>query len=137
MTSNKNCLTVTRVILLAGGLLLGVLLCFGGVDPAAQQLLAASVQQMDIFTADAAPFHIEADLRIQNQVPTEGHLSFRWESKDRFWRRIISDHHQQIDIKKGESVFLSRNAPFTPLRVTELISLLAMPADPDRMQIKK
>jgi TonB family protein len=115
----------------------GVQLCPAGVDPAAQQLLTGAARQANIFTEDAAPLKLESDFRVQFQVPTEGHLTMRWASKNRYWRRIIIGNFQEIDIKKGEAVYLSRNAPFTPIRIRELIGLFTVLGDPDKMQIKK
>jgi TonB family protein len=126
-----------EVIFLVLCVLSGLPLCLGGVDPASQRLFTAAARQTYIFVADAAPFQLEADFKAQMQVPTEGHLSLKWDSKDRLWRRIVDGGFEQIDIKNGELVYLSRSAPFTPIRVGEVISLLAILGDPDKLEIKK
>src|SRR5882724_3117478 len=113
MKGKRNSCNVTQVTCLTVCLLAVVPLCSAGVDSSAQQLLTAAARQVNIFTADAAPFQLDADFIAQIQVPTEGHLILRWDSKDRSWRRIINGDFEQIDIKKGEVVYLKRNAPFT------------------------
>ena len=101
------------------------------------QLFTDASRQTDIFVTDAAPFQLEADFKAQVQTPTEGHVSLKWEAKDRFWRRFVDAGFEQIDIKKGETAYLSRNSSFTPIRLGEVISLLAILGDPDTLQIKK
>lgn len=137
MKGKRNSCNVTQVTCLTVCLLAVVPLCSAGVDSSAQQLLTAAARQVNIFTADAAPFQLDADFIAQIQVPTEGHLILRWDSKDRSWRRIINGDFEQIDIKKGEVVYLKRNAPFTPIRVREVIGLLPVLGKLEGMQIKK
>lgn len=137
MKDKKISWITTQVTFLAICFLAGARFCLAGVDAAAQQLLTTAGRQANIFTADDAPFHLEADVRVQLQVPAEGHLSLKWDSANRFWRHTILGSFQQIDIKNGEMVYLSRNAPFTPIRVRELISLFPVLGDPDRIQAKK
>jgi TonB family protein len=44
---------------------------------------------------------------------------------------------QQIDVRNGEKLYTSRNAPFTPVRVRQLLSLLHIAENPDRLEAKK
>jgi TonB family protein len=106
-------------------------------DPVAQQLLIAAEQQADIFQTDTSPFQMEVDFVVQFHVPTQGHLTYRWESKERWWRKISMGDFQQIEIKDGEKLYTSRNLSFTPVRVGELLSLLESTGSSDRLQVRK
>jgi hypothetical protein len=92
-------------------------LSLAGTDPAAQQLLIAAEQQADLFSKDAGPFQLEVDFVAQVQVPTQGHLIYRWESSERWWRKVTMGLFEQIDVKDGDRLYTSRNAPFTPVRL--------------------
>jgi TonB family protein len=106
-------------------------------DPVAQQLLVAAEQQADLFSHDASPFQLEVDFVAQVQVPTQGHLTYRWEASDRWWRKVSMGAFQQIDVKNGDRLYTIRNAPFTPVRTIELLTLLHITENPDRLQVKK
>ena len=108
-----------------------------GVDPAAQQLLIAAEQQVDLFNHDASPFQLEVDFVAQVQVPTQGHLTYRWEASGRWWRKVTMGSFQQIEVRNDERLYTSRNAPFTPVRVRELLKLLQISENPDRLEAKK
>lgn len=127
-----------RKVILAGLFLLAATrLSLAGVDPVAQQLLIAAEQQADLFSRDASPFQLEVDFVAQVQVPTQGHVTYRWEAKDRWWRKVSMGAFQQIDVTNGEKLYTSRNAPFTPVRVRQLLSLLQISENPDRLDAKK
>lgn len=117
--------------------LTGPRLSLAGANPAAQQLLIAAEQQVDLFSHDASPFQLEVDFVAQIQVPTQGHLTYRWEAGDRWWRKISMGDFHQIDIKDGDRLYTSRNAPFTPAKTLDLLGLLHVAKNPDRLQIKK
>src|ERR1700687_6040162 len=108
-----------------------------GVDPAAQQLLIAAEQQANLLNHDAGPLQLEIDCVAQVQVPTQGHLTYRWKASDRWWRKLSMGAFQQIDVRNGEKLYTSRNAPFTPVRVRQLLSLLHIAENPDRLEAKK
>ena len=108
-----------------------------GVDPAAQQLLNAAEQQADLFNQDVGPFRLEIDFVAQVQVPTQGHVTFRWEASNRWWRKVTMGLFQQIDVRNGEKLYTSRNAPFTPVRVQQLLNLLQVAENPDHLEAKK
>ena len=118
-------------------LLANARLALAGADPAAQQLLIAAEQQADLFSHDASPFQLEVDFVAQVTVPTQGHLTYRWEAKDRWWRKVSMGAFQQVDVKNGEKLYTSRNAPFTPVRVRQLLSLLQISESPDHLQARK
>jgi TonB family protein len=93
-------------------------------DQAGQQLLIAAKQQSNLFQQDSDPFQLEVEFVVQIQVPTQGHLTFKWEADNRWWRRIVAGNFEQIDMRNGDRLYTTRNAPFTPLRILELMSLL-------------
>jgi hypothetical protein len=96
----------------------------GATDPAAQQLLITAKQQASLFHDQASPFQIDVDFVVQMNAPTQGHLTLKWEAKDRWWRKIVMDRFEQIEIRNDDRHYTSRNIDFTPVRIGELISLL-------------
>ena len=126
-----------KKFLLSSLLLLVPHLASAGATPDAEQILSEAARGTNVFVADTAPFLLESSFNVQVQVPTEGHLTIRWASNNRFVRHVDTGGFQQTEIRKGESLFTSRNLPFTPLRVTELISLLSGVSDSAGMKIKK
>jgi TonB family protein len=126
-----------KVILASIFLIAGTRISLADVDPAAQQLLTAAEQQIDLFSHDAGPFQLEIDFVAQIQVPTQGHLTYWWEAQDRWFRKVSMGAYQQIDVKNGEKLYTSRNAPFTPLRVSELLRLLSIAEGPGELRVKK
>ena len=126
----KTALTILLVIAAAQPSL-------AGVDPAAQQLLVAAEQQADLFSHDASPFQLEVDFVAQVQVPTQGHVTYRWEASDRWWRKVSMGTFQQIDVKNGDRLYTSRNTPFTPMRAKELLNLLHITVSPEHLRVKK
>jgi TonB family protein len=44
---------------------------------------------------------------------------------------------QQIDVRNGEKLYTSRNAPFTPVRVRQLLNLMHIAENPDLLEAKK
>lgn len=100
-----------------------------------QQVLTAA-HQANLFHNDVGPFQLEVDFVIQTTVPTQGHLTLKWDGPDRWWRQIVVGGFRQIEIMNGERRYTSRNAPFTPLRVMEVVHLLQF-ADFSQLQVKK
>ncbi len=128
---------MNKVILATVFLLAAARLSQAGADPSAQELLIGAERQVDLFNRDASPFQLEIDFVAQVQVPTKGHLTYRWEARDRWWRKVSMGAFQQIDVKNGEKLYTSRNAPFTPVRVRQLLNSLQISENPDRLQAKK
>jgi hypothetical protein len=126
-----------RLILVSVLLLTATPLALAGLDPALQQLLVSAERQVDLFSHDASPFQLEVDYSAQVNVPTQGHLTFVWESKDRWWRKVSLGDFQQIEIKNEEKLFTLRNVPFTPLRVRQLLLMPDVWDDPNSLRIKK
>ena len=109
----------------------------GATDPGAQQLLVTAKQQASLFHDQASPFQIDVDFVAQINAPTQGHLTLKWEAKDRWWRKIVMDRFEQIEIRNGDRLYTSRNTPFTPVRIGELISLLQFAEGSAGLLVKK
>jgi hypothetical protein len=91
-------------------------------DPADRQLLTAA---SDDFTA-------------QIKIPQEGHFAWKWVAKDLWSQEITMGDYRQLSIRKWNTLYISRNAAFTPLRITELQDLLnVFSVEPDYWQLKK
>ena len=112
-------------------------LLLAGTNPAAQQSLIDAKQQANIFQHDASPFQLEMVFLVQMEVPTRGHLTLKWEADDHWWRRIVMGDFEQTDIRNGDKLYTSRNAPFTPLRIRQLVSLLQLGGNFEGLQVKK
>jgi TonB family protein len=115
-----------KKVLLATVLLVGSfpLLMGGTANPALQQLLVTARQQASLFHDQNSPIQLDVDFLAQINVPTQGHLTLKWQAKDRWWRRIVIGDFEQTEIRNGDRLYTSRNLSFTPVRIGELISLL-------------
>jgi hypothetical protein len=110
----------------------------GATDPAAQQLLVTAKQQASLFHDQASPFQIDVDFVAQINARTQGHLTLKWEAKDRWLRKIVMDRFEQIQIRNGDRrLYTSRNLVFTPVRIGELISLLQFAEGSAGLLVKK
>jgi len=109
----------------------------GATDPAAQQLLISAKQQASLFHDQASPFQIDVDFVVQMKVSTQGHLTLKWQGKDRWWRKIVIDRFEQIDIRSDDRLYTSRNIAFTPIRIIELVSLLQFTENSAGFQVRK
>jgi TonB family protein len=109
-----------------------------GSNPAGQDLLTRAAQQANLFNPEVSPFQLDVDFVIQKQAPIEGHLIWKWQANDRWWRSIGVGDFRQIDIRNGDKLFTSRNLPYThtPLRILELLQLLQF-GGPEGMQARK
>lgn len=99
-------------------------LLLAGTNPGAQQLLVSAKQQANLFHDESSPFLLDVDFIAQINVPSHGHLTLKWQAKNQWWRRIVMGDFEQIDVRNGDRLYTSRNVGFTPVRITELISLL-------------
>jgi TonB family protein len=113
-----------KALILASALLVTSIPALAGNNPAAQQVLTTSKQQASLFRDQVSPFQLEVDFRAQINVPAQGHLTLKWQAKDRWWRRIVMGDFEQIEIRNGDTLYTKRNFNFTPLRVRELINLI-------------
>lgn len=91
---------------------------------AEQQLLDSAHKPADLFQSAANPFDLEIDFTVHFSGPATGHLSMKWQSKDHWWRKVEVAGFEQTTISNGEMVYTSRNFPYTPLEVQNLLSLL-------------
>jgi TonB family protein len=108
-----------------------------GVDLDGQQVIVSARRQANIFSSDSSPFQMEVDFVAQNSVSVDGHLTLKWASKDRWWRKATMGIFQEIDIRNGEKLSIVRNVGFTPLRVKELQTLIGVAEDSRKIQVKK
>lgn len=119
-------------------LLIGSLpvLC-SSTDPVAQQLLISAKQQASLFHDQPNPIQLEVDFLAQVTVPVQGHLTLKWEAKDRWWRKIVLGDFEQVEVRNGDRQYTSRNLRFTPVRVEELIGLLQFAEGAEGLLAKK
>jgi TonB family protein len=106
-------------------------------DPAAQQLLIAAKQQASLVHNQAGPYQLDVHFMIQMNTPNQGHLIFKWEAENRWWRKIVMDQFEQIEIRDGDKLYTSRNIPFTPVRIGELVGLLQFAEGSASLLVKK
>lgn len=126
-----------KLLLVAAAALCYLHPALASVDPAVQQSLIVAAKRADLSSDEPGPFQLEVDFVAQLDVPTRGHLSFKWEKKDRWWRSIVFGDFQQIEVKDGEWHYTKRNADFTPLPVEYLIDLLNFGADSEKLAAKR
>jgi TonB family protein len=117
------------LLLLTGGL--------GSVDPAEQQLLSSARDLVNIRSTDGNPFQLEADIRLQINVPQDGHLTWKWAAKTAWSQEITLGDYTQINVRQADTLYISRNGSFTPLRVSELEDLVDIFRADVELQIDK
>jgi TonB family protein len=105
-------------------------------NPAAQQLLINAIQQASLFHDDVSPFQLDIDFFVQQQVPSKGHLTLKWEADNRWWRKIVMGVFEQTDIRNGDKLYTSRNGSFTPVRIVELVSLFQFAEHSEGLKVK-
>jgi TonB family protein len=130
--SNKKAVLASLLLLIASSRPL-----LAGEDPGAQQLLLAAQRQANLFSPDASPWQLEIDFVAQVRMPAQGHVTYRWEAADRWWRKVSIGDFQEIEVKNGERLYTLRNAAFTPLRITELNRLVSVARNTNHLQVKK
>jgi TonB family protein len=104
---------------------------------AAQDLLKAAAQQIFLLDDSAKPFVMDVDFTAKLDQPMEGHLRLRWESKDRWWSKVTWGPFEQVTSLNGDKWYTLRNGDFTPLRLRELMDLLHVTKDFDKLLAKK
>ncbi len=103
----------------------------------AQELLVTAQRRASLFRDQPNPFQLDVDFIAQVNTALQGHLTLKWEAKDRWWRKIVMGDFQQIEIRSGERQYTSRNLSFTPARIGELISLLQFAEDHEGLLAKQ
>jgi TonB family protein len=124
-------------LILASLFFIACLPALGANNPEAQELFANAEKQANLFHDQARPFQLEVDFLAQLNVPTQGHLTLKWEGKDRWRSEVSIGGFEQITVRKDDRLYTSRNAGFTPLRVGQLISLLHFATGHDGQVAKK
>jgi hypothetical protein len=104
--------------------------------PQAQQILAAAEQQAHIFADQGAPLQLEVDFIAPFDASSHGHLSLRWQSKDRWWSRVVIGDFRQTSLQNGERVYIAQNRP-APIRIRELTRLLHFAHATQQLNVKK
>jgi TonB family protein len=105
------------------------------LDP--QQLLVTAKQQASLFHDQASAFQLDIDFVAQMNVSAPGHLTLKWEAKDRWWRRIVMGDFEQIEIRNGDRLYTTRSVNFMPVRIRELISLVQFAEGSEDLLVKK
>jgi TonB family protein len=111
--------------------------CAANSDSAAQQLLVAAELQSSLFHGQVSPFELDIDFIAQVNVPTRGQMTLKWAAADRWWRKIVLGTFEQIDVRNGEKLHITRNIAFTPIPVRELIDLVEFAEGPEQLVVKK
>jgi len=106
-------------------------------DSSAQQLLVAAESQSSLFRGQVSPFELDVDFVAQVNVPTHGQMTLKWAAADRWWRKIVLGTFEQIDVRNGEKLHITRNIAFTPIPVQELIDLVEFAEGPQQLVVKK
>ena len=112
-------------------------LLLAGTTTPAQQLLVTAKQQANLFHDQSSPLQLDVDFVSQINVPSQGHLTLKWQAKNQWWRRIAMDDFEQVDVRNGDRLYTSRNIGFTPVRIRELISLLQFAEGSEGLLAKK
>jgi len=109
----------------------------GSIDPALQQSLISAMQRAELSHDQSMPYELDVDFVAQLNVPTRGHLTLKWGTKDHWRREVTLGPFEQVEVKNGEWHYTWRNADFTPVRVGELINLLSFGAGAENLVAKK
>jgi len=113
-----------KLILATTLLVCGSAPLFAGNNHDVQQQFITAEQQADLFHDAARPFQLEVDFIAQLNIPTQGHLTLKWEGQERWWSKVVMGEFEQITIRNGAKLYISRNADSTPFRLRELTNLL-------------
>jgi hypothetical protein len=104
---------------------------------AAQDLLKTAAQQASLLDNSSRPFVMDVDFTAKFDGPMQGHLRLRWEAKDRWWSKVTMGPFEQVLFMNGDKSYTLRNLDFTPLQVRDLMSLLHVGKDVDKLVAKK
>jgi hypothetical protein len=86
--------------------------------------LDSAAKLIDLTSGESSPFEMDGDFTAQINTPLEGHFIYRWKSKTEWWRKITLGGFEQVEVFRGDTRYILRNASFEPERVTELKGLL-------------
>lgn len=104
---------------------------------APQSVLDDAIRQTGLLENPAHAFVLDADFTAQFSQPVQGHVELRWAAKDRWWSRVIVGDFEQVKFKTGEWTYTTRNAPYTPPQVNDLLNLLDPPKGYEKLIARK
>jgi len=131
--------SMSLTTILGGALLVSLMTVTSSAQlPSPNDHLLSDINSVsDIRSADE-PFQLDADFTIQLTTPRAGHLTYKWSAKDLWTQEITVDQYREVNLRKGDSLYIKRNISFTPVHVKELKELLAVGSiRTDRWQVKK
>jgi TonB family protein len=96
----------------------------GPAQDASQQLLMNARQKADLSLNEPRPFQLDVEFIAQEKLPSIGHLTLKWKTKDHWWRSLQMGAFKQIDIRDGDWLYTTRNGSSTPVRARQLFQLL-------------
>jgi TonB family protein len=109
-----------------------------GTDPAYQQLLTDAASLVNLRCSEGKPFELMAEFTARTDQPRSGHLTLRWSAKDLWSEDILAGDYFEHDVRKGDNLYIDRNAPFTPVFVRDIRELLSpLCADSSKWKIRK
>jgi TonB family protein len=100
----------------------------GVAEDPAQLLLMRAKQQADLSLNVKDSFELVVDFTAQQKLPTQGHLTLKWKSKEQWWRMIELGDFKQVDVRNDGWLYTNRSSS-TPVRVRQLIQLLQFAQD--------
>ncbi|UWZ84833.1 energy transducer TonB [Occallatibacter riparius] len=103
----------------------------------AQDLLASAGRQARLFEDSARPFAMDVDFTAEFDMPRQGHLRLQWEAKDRWWSKLKIGPIEEIKFQDGEKSYTLSNTGFTPKQVRDLMDLLHVAKNYDKLVVKK
>src|SRR5258708_40013850 len=104
---------------------------------AAQDLLDAATGQASLLESSPRPFEMNVDFTAQFDTPIQGHLRLKWEAKDRWWSKVTVGPFEQVKFQDGEKTYTMRNTDFTPTPVRDLMELLHVAKNFDKLVVRK
>ena len=86
--------------------------------------LVAKASQISDLASGSKPFQMEADFVAKLNGLQRGHVTWKFASKDLWSQEFTIGNYHELQIRKGEMLYIKRNVPFTPLKISELQDLL-------------
>jgi TonB family protein len=101
----------------------------------AESLVKTIQAVTNLRAADAKPFEMNVSFTAQVKNMEDGHFTLKWAKSNLWSEEVTLGQYHEMDVRKGDTLYVSRNLPFTSLRVTELKELLEI--DPLSARIAK
>jgi TonB family protein len=96
-----------------------------GSDPADRKLLADATALVNLRCSAGKPFELMAEFTAQTAKPRQGYITVRWAAKDLWSEDILAGDYSEHDVRKGDSLYIDRNAAVTPVFVRDIRDLLS------------